>query len=85
MGMAVLNLKNAHVMIYASFDKSFIILNVCLDMEYATDLLSKATKNYFNHMLHYLCLNTSYANENNNSNIVDDDEYEDVEIEESFQ
>ena len=64
MGMALLNVQSADFMIFASFDSTYIILNVLLDRDYITKVFTAVKKAYFNFMLHYLCIEETKCNNN---------------------
>lgn len=57
MGMAVLNLKNTKFVIYASYDKSIIIINVPFNENFVISMLTSLKKTYYNIMLHEICEN----------------------------
>lgn len=57
MGMAVLNLKNTKFVIYASYDKSIIIINVPINESFVISMLKSLKKTYYNIMLHEICKN----------------------------
>jgi len=65
MGMAILNVSFTHFVIFASFDKSFVIMNILFDEEYAVNMLTTVKKSYFNHMLHFLCTTDKHDNDEN--------------------
>lgn len=62
--MAVLNLKSAFFVIYASFDKSMIVLDVPFNEVYTFNMLSTLKKTFYSKMVHFMCAN----DENNNGN-----------------
>lgn len=55
LGMAILNLKKTDFIIYASFDKSFIVIPVELNLSYIEKRLGDLKKAYFEHMIHNIC------------------------------
>lgn len=57
LGMALLGLRNTKLILYSSFSKSFIKINVNFNETFAELLIKRITENYFRHMLHYYCLN----------------------------
>jgi len=63
-GMAILNVPFTHFVIFASFDKSFVIMNILFE-EYAINMLTTIKKSYFNYMLHFLCTTDEYDNDEN--------------------
>lgn len=59
MGMAVLNLKNAQFVIYDSYDKSIITINVPFNESFEMSMLKSLKETYYNIMLHEICENES--------------------------
>lgn len=57
MGMAVLNLKNAQFVIYASYDKSIITINIPFNENFMMTMLKSLKEIYYNVMLHEICEN----------------------------
>lgn len=57
LGMALLNLNNCDFVIYASGNNTIKIINIPIDEEFIKNMLCKIKVNYFNHMLHNVCLN----------------------------
>lgn len=55
MGMAVLNVEKTDFIIFASFDKSFIVITVNLNRSYVEKLLLTLKETYFTRMIHYAC------------------------------
>ncbi|XP_043466305.1 uncharacterized protein LOC122501102 isoform X2 [Leptopilina heterotoma] len=58
LGMTLLNLKQCDFVIYSSKSKTIEIITVDYDKEFTTKLLNTLKKNYFENMLHYICLNS---------------------------
>lgn len=59
MGMAILNVKSTDFIIYASFDGSFMIMNIIFDEQYITYVLS-TVKSMYLYMLHFVCLKENF-------------------------
>lgn len=59
LGMAVINVSNAFFVIYASHDRSLIVIEVPLDDTFVYDMLHNLKYMYFNVMLHQMCLRKS--------------------------
>ncbi|XP_043472596.1 uncharacterized protein LOC122505181 [Leptopilina heterotoma] len=55
MGMAVLNVEKTDFIIFASFDKSFIVITINLNRSYVEKLLLTLKETYFTRMIHYAC------------------------------
>nr|CAI5842319.1 unnamed protein product [Callosobruchus analis] len=55
MGMAVLNLSKTYFVIFASFDKSFCLLEVNFDYDYTHNMLKVVKQSYFQKMIHHCC------------------------------
>lgn len=56
-GMAILNLSECDFVIYSTFSKSYIVINIKLDIGYCIELIKKLQNIYFNNMLHEICKN----------------------------
>ena len=59
MGMAVLNFKTTKFVIYASYDKSMIIIDVPFNESFVINTLKTLKETYYNIMLHEICENES--------------------------
>lgn len=57
LGMALLNLEKCYFALYASFDKSILIVEVNFNYEFAKRMLSTVKSNFFEKMIHNLCHN----------------------------
>lgn len=68
LGMAIINVQKTVFLIYASFDKSYIIINIKFDKEFVINMLTNLTKLYFNTMLHKICLRNDETKENRENN-----------------
>ncbi|XP_046473194.1 uncharacterized protein [Neodiprion pinetum] len=62
LGMAVLNLKSAFFVIYASFDKSILVIDVPFNEMYTFNMLSVLKKTYYDKMVHFICPNDENSN-----------------------
>lgn len=67
LGMAVINVCNAFFVIYASHDRSLIVIEVPLDETFVYDMLHRLKYMYFNVMLHQMCLRESDKSKENES------------------
>lgn len=54
--MTVLNLQKTYFVIYASFNYSFIIINVLYNEDFIINILTTVKKDFLNNMPHYLCI-----------------------------
>lgn len=66
MGMALLNLQETDLVIYAPFDDSIEIIPIPFDENFAKDMLYSLKRVYFDCMVHNLCEGESVLEENNN-------------------
>lgn len=57
LGMTILNLPECDFVLYSPYDDSFLNIIIKYDEEYVTKMLHKLRYNYFQNMLHTICLN----------------------------
>lgn len=57
LGMAVLNVPFTYFVLYSSFEKQVFTLKVDRDDAFLCSMLTTLKQTYFNHMLHYICMN----------------------------
>ncbi|XP_044754717.1 uncharacterized protein LOC123313774 [Coccinella septempunctata] len=55
LGMAILNLKICHFIVFFSSDNTYLDIRVPFDEEYAHSLLFSLKQKYLDNMLHYIC------------------------------
>lgn len=58
LGLTLLNLKQCDFVIYSSESKTLEIITIDYNKEFATKLLSTLKKNYFENMVHNVCLHS---------------------------
>lgn len=56
-GMAILNLKTCHFVIYSNKSNTNLVLHVPYNRQYTRNLLSKLKSIFYNKMLHVICQN----------------------------
>ena len=61
LGMAILNIKTTDFIVYASFDESFLLIEVDFDLEFTSDMLISLKATYYNEMLHHVCIQEGNA------------------------
>lgn len=57
LGMYLLNLQTCHFLVYASFDHSFVDVEVPYDQSFISDFINVLDQTYFNRILPYLYTN----------------------------
>lgn len=72
LGMAVINVKKTFFIVYASFDRSYIVIETQRDSDFIFTMLKNLKILYFTNIVHRICeKNTSYdAKENKDNNNV---------------
>lgn len=68
LGMAPLNVRKAEFLMYASFEKSFKMINILFDTQFVINILGNLKKIYFNILLPKICLRNDSAKENHDNN-----------------
>ena len=70
--MAIIGVQKSFFFMYASFDKSYITLEVNCDSGFTINMLKSLKSLYFNTMIHEICLRNENDKENceNNNNQV---------------
>lgn len=63
LGMAILNVSSTDFIVYASYDASFMIINILYEEQYILNVLS-TVKQIYSHMLHFECKKDNQINEN---------------------
>lgn len=58
LGMGLLNLKKCYLVLYASFDNTFITIEVDFNYEFTKNMLTVVKHNFFEKMLPHLCKKT---------------------------
>lgn len=54
LGMSMLNLTQCYIFLYASFDRSSIIIEVNFDYDFAKSMIQKIKHNYLTEMFKYI-------------------------------
>lgn len=57
LGLTILNIKECNLVIYASYDNTFINIIVNFDEPYTLNLVHVLQQKYVNNMLHIICKN----------------------------
>lgn len=57
LGMAILGLSCTKLILYSSFKKNYLSINVDFNKNFTVSLIKKITDNYFQNMLHFFCVN----------------------------
>lgn len=61
LGMFMLNVARTNFVLYASFDRSIIIVDVLFDQSFTLNMLKVVQKTYFGIMLHSVCSNSGHT------------------------